>query len=45
MLYFKLLDQAFADPEKLKYLNKEKINEFRDFGGVNSNFNELINFI
>uniref|UniRef100_A0A914LLL4 Xaa-Pro dipeptidase n=1 Tax=Meloidogyne incognita TaxID=6306 RepID=A0A914LLL4_MELIC len=29
-----LLDKAFADPELSKYLVKEKIEEFRGFGGV-----------
>uniref|UniRef100_A0A915NG82 Xaa-Pro dipeptidase n=1 Tax=Meloidogyne floridensis TaxID=298350 RepID=A0A915NG82_9BILA len=32
--YLGLLDKAFADPELSKYLVKEKIEEFRGFGGV-----------
>lgn len=28
------MDKAFADPELSKYLVKEKIEEFRGFGGV-----------
>ena len=28
------LEQAFANPELAKYLNKEKIEEFKEVGGV-----------
>ena len=34
LLFFKLLDNAFNDPEKSVYLVKEKVEQYRGIGGV-----------
>lgn len=44
-IYFKdfLMDQALADPVLSKYINKDKFNEFRGFGGVRIEDDIIVN--